>query len=83
MTEDMYKMMGRIGDVAAAAQEKYGDFASLHEAYGVLLEEVAELFEAVRMRPDHPRRVDEMRTEAIDIAAVALRIAEAAGRMTR
>ena len=60
----------------------------------VLAEEVAELFEAVRMRHGqfkdgrddaHPflRRQDCIRAEAIQVAAVALRIAEQAGRVTR
>ena len=79
---------------ACAAQAKFGDFASMHEGYGVLAEEVAELFEAVRMRHGqfkegrddaHPflRRQDCIRAEAIQVAAVALRIAEQAGRVTR
>lgn len=53
---------------------KYGPYASLHEAYAVLLEEVDELFQLVKQR-----RADTdmtlVRDEAIDIAAVALRIA--------
>jgi hypothetical protein len=73
---------------AMVAQGRYGDFASMHEAYGVLAEEVAELFEGVRLpqgwgdaRP--PSRSDRIRFEAIQVAAVALRIAEQAGRVVR
>lgn len=69
--------------VANAAQSRYGDFASMHEAYGVLAEEVAEFLEAVRLRQDDPRRPHSCRAEAIDIAAVALRIAEQSGRVLR
>ena len=62
----------------------YGDFSSMHEAYGVLAEEVAELFEAVRLRSDGTEiRGTKIAAEAIQIAAVALRIAEQAGRVTR
>lgn len=68
---------------ANAAQEKYGDFASMHEAYGVLAEEVDEFFDAVRMRQRLPDRPRMLRAEAIQIAAVALRIAEQAERVTR
>jgi NTP pyrophosphatase (non-canonical NTP hydrolase) len=60
---------------AAEAQSKYGDFASMHEAYGVLAEEVAELFDAVRLGQQHPNRGVEIQNEAIQVAAVALRIA--------
>lgn len=68
---------------ANAAQEKYGDFASMHEAYGVLAEEVAELFEAIREKQRQPTRSRAIRSEAIQIAAVALRIAEQANRVFR
>lgn len=81
-------------DECAFTQARFGDFASMHEAYGVLTEEVAELFEAVRMKQGHlvpgdvkyPKgktRADCIREEAIQVAAVALRIAEQAGRVTR
>lgn len=68
---------------ADAAQGRYGDFASMHEAYGVLAEEVAELFAAVRMRQENPERPYQCIKEAIQIAAVALRIAEQAERVKR
>ncbi len=68
---------------ADGAQGTYGDFASMHEAYGVLAEEVAELFDAIRMKQKQPVRPRLIRAEAIQIAAVALRIAEQAGRVTR
>ena len=70
-------------DEAFKAQHKYGDFASMHEAYGVLAEEVAELFGAVRLRQHNSVRAERIRYEAIRVAAVALRIAEQADRVTR
>lgn len=57
--------------VAARADAEHGPFASLHEAYGVLAEEVAEMFDAMR-RDDH----DAFALEAIDVMAVCQRIAE-------
>lgn len=56
----------------ARAQERYGDFASSHEGFGVLTEEYYELLEMVRSN-----RVDRIRHEALQVAAVALRLAEA------
>lgn len=69
--------------LADASQAKYDDFASMHEAYGVLAEEVSELFDAVRMRQSDTQRGACIRREAIDVAAVAMRIAEQAVRVTR
>lgn len=55
----------------AEAQSKHRPFASLHEAYAVLLEEVDELWDEVRRRDvDH----DRVRDEALDVAAVACRL---------
>ncbi len=83
MNEDLHRAMGIAHDMATTAQDTYGDFASMHEAYGVLAEEVAELFEAVRMKQRMPTRPGLIRFEALQIAAVALRIAEQAERVTR
>ena len=55
---------------AERAQLTYGD--------------VAELFDGVRMHQStEPERGKRIRAEAIQVAAVALRIAEQAGRVTR
>lgn len=51
---------------------KYGAFLSTHEGYGVLAEEVAELLDAIRA---NDRGAIEL--EAIQVAAVACRIANA------
>ena len=51
------------------ATSKFGSFASAHEGYAVLLEEVDELWDDVK----HNRSRLEMRGEAIQIAAMALR----------
>lgn len=66
-----------IGEVqleANSADRRFGPFASAHEAYGVLAEEVAEFFDEVKMK-EHERSMSRMRREAIQIAACALRIA--------
>ena len=62
-------------DEAQTAQERYGDFSSTHEAYGVLAEEVAELLEAVRSND-----LLKIGHEARQVAAVALRLSEHCGR---
>ena len=55
---------------AGHAEERYGPFTSAHEGYGVLAEEVAELLEAIRSG-----RLESVRAEAIQVAAVAMRLA--------
>ncbi len=69
--------------VATKAQQEFGDFASMHEAYGVLAEEVVEFLDAVRMRQSHPERSSRCYLEGVDIAAVALRNAAQAERVKR
>ena len=52
------------------AAARYGSFTSTHEAFGVLAEEVAELLDAIRAN-----KLESVRGEAIQVAAVALRLA--------
>lgn len=65
-----------IGDIALAARieldratKKYGSFASAHEGYAVLKEEVDELWDAIKANESAERK----REEAIQVAAMALR----------
>lgn len=53
----------------SAAATRYGQFASSHEALGVLTEEYAELLEAIRAND-----MRAIRQEAVQIAAVAIRL---------
>lgn len=52
------------------AENRYGPFTSTHEGYGVLMEEVAELLDAIRAND-----FNQIRHEAIQVSAVAFRIA--------
>lgn len=60
-----------VSDEALRAQSIYGAFTSAHEGYAVLLEEVDELKAEVWK---HQRDYDAMRKEAVQIAAMAVRI---------
>lgn len=51
---------------------RYPLFNSAHEGYAILLEEVDELWDEVKKRPDVVDK-DKMRAEAIQVAAMALR----------
>jgi NTP pyrophosphatase (non-canonical NTP hydrolase) len=54
------------------AKSMYGDFASCHEAYAVLLEEVDELWDEVKQRHQDKAKI---RKEALQVAAMAIRMA--------
>ena len=65
--------MSIIDDIISEADQakaKYGLFASTHEAYGVLAEEVAELLEAIRSND-----LDRIKSEAVQVSAVSMRLA--------
>lgn len=61
----------RINAEVSRAQTKYGPFTSTHEALGVLIEEVDELKEAI-----HANSMKSIEIEAIQVSAVARRLAE-------
>ena len=61
-----------IREEADAAERRYGPFASTHEGYGVLAEEQMELLTAIRSND-----LAAIRAEAVQCAAVALRLAQA------
>jgi len=50
------------------ATGKFGPFASTHEGYAIILEEVDEMWEAIKLND-----VEQARKEAIQIGAMALR----------
>jgi len=58
---------------AQEALQRFGPHHSAHESYAVLLEEVDELWDAVR-RKQGPNRDEAMRKECIQVAAMALRM---------
>lgn len=61
--------------------DHHGEFASPHEMYAVIFEEVCEFFDEVR-RQDHERCNARLMRELIDIAAAALRAANQIARET-
>lgn len=73
MTYDRQKELnGAIIDAVAVmnkARAKFGAFHSGHEVHSVLLEEVDEFFDEVK----HNAGASRMRSELVDVAAVALR----------
>ena len=56
------------------ALKKFGSFHNAHEGYAVLLEEVDELWENVKLNQSHIKRDLKIMQEAIQVAAMAIRI---------
>lgn len=65
-------MLDAIKREAMNAEKRFGPFKSTHEGFGVLSEEVMELLEAIRLNNRNC-----VRSEAIQVAAVAYRLAVA------
>jgi glutamyl-tRNA reductase len=63
-----------VQDELDRALRKHPKWASAHEGWAVILEEVEELWEEVKVR-QAKRRPKKMRKEAIQVAAMALRFA--------
>lgn len=71
----MFQTPKVVNDVLAEYQDSkghYEDPRSAHEAYGVLLEEVDELWDHVKVK-QMKRDVAAMRKEAVQVAAMAMR----------
>lgn len=65
-------LLDMVGCEVMRASAKYPPFNSAHEGYAVLLEEVEELWDEVKKSPAK-RSPEAMRTEAIQVAAMAVR----------
>jgi hypothetical protein len=67
-----YRIFSEILDELHSAEKKFGGFASAHEGYAVILEELDELWDEIKSDKE-PGAVERMRTEAIQIAAMAVK----------
>ena len=65
--------MTSIEQGAANLHDKWGPYASTHEAYGVLAEEMHELLQAI-----HSNDLHHVATEAMQVAIVACKLAKEA-----
>lgn len=62
-----------IFEEMAFASSKFPAFVSEHEGYAILLEEVDELWEAVKLNQKNPGREKLIKKECIQVGAMALR----------
>lgn len=61
-----------VMDELMAALESYPAFNSAHEGFGILKEEVDELWDEVKVKQGN-RDIEKMRKEAVQVAAMAIR----------
>ena len=62
-----------ISDEYYRAISIYNEFNSAHEGYSILLEEIEELWNAVKLKQSNSNREKEMFKEAIQVGAMTLR----------
>ena len=74
MKYTFYEIMGLIKLELDRATKKFSSFHNTHEGYAVLLEEVDELWENIKLNQTYPRRIELIRDEAIQVAAMAIRL---------
>ena len=67
------EVMNSVENEIQRAVELHGPMNSLHEGYAVILEEMDELWDQVKLRA-HNRDLENIREEAIQIAAMAARL---------
>ena len=56
------------------ATKKFGTFNNAHEGYAVLLEEVDELWDNIKLNQNTPNRLNLIQKEAIQVGAMAIRL---------
>lgn len=61
-----------VGDECVNAMNRFEPFQSAHEGYAVILEELDELWDVVKVNQTR-RDIDKMTREAIQVAAMAVR----------
>ncbi len=69
-----YKATRMVGREYFRATENFGKFHNAHEGYAVLLEEVDELWENVKLNQNTLSRTELILKKAVQVAAMAIRI---------
>lgn len=66
-------LLNKVSEQVEKVEDKYGSYASLHEAYGVLIEEIRELETEIFKKH---RDFDRVEAETIDCIVVLCRLYE-------
>lgn len=73
-SEKLGQLLTDVEAEVHAATQKWPAMNSAHEGYGVLMEEVDELWDEIKIKQKN-RDLEKMRKEAIQVAAMAIRFA--------
>jgi NTP pyrophosphatase (non-canonical NTP hydrolase) len=65
--------LNKVKKEAEKALKKHGPTKSLHEGYGILMEEVDEFWDEVKKRPEN-RDMSNLRLELVQIASTCYKI---------
>lgn len=68
---DLASHLLEVREELTRASEMYDSFHNAHEGFAVLLEEVDELWEIIKLKPQNTQKIKQ---EAIQICAMAMRI---------
>ena len=71
--QDIQRISGEVQNELKRARELWPAMHSAHEGYSVILEELDELWEVVKLKATDPERNPRAREEAIQVAAMAMR----------
>lgn len=70
---DLDEALKNIKEEYLRAVKKYGVIDDAHQGYALILEELDELWDKVKLRPNTIDRLNSMRIEAIQVGAMAIR----------
>jgi len=73
LDEKWGKLLNDVVNEYESATSKFGSFNNAHEGYAVLLEEVDELWDNIKLNQKNPERIRKIRQEAVQVAVMALR----------
>ncbi len=73
MNKKLEMIIDKIRDEYMWATREFGKFHNAHEGFAVLLEEVDELWENVKLNQSNPGRDKLMLKECIQVATMAIR----------
>lgn len=71
----MKSFLEKVSEECQKALKKHGPTKSLHEGYGILMEEVDEFWDEVKLKPEN-RNIKNIKLELVQIASTCMKIHE-------
>lgn len=68
------KILNEVIDEFEQTTKHFQEMRSAHEGYAILLEEVDELWEEIKINQRDPNRLSQIKDEAIQVASMAIRL---------